>query len=60
MARPRKSTIDEFVDTYDRFDVETQERVMDQLALVQRLAKRRASRERDDSQAQPVQEELQA
>ena len=49
MARPRKSTVDAIVDTFEDFDVETQERVMDQLTLVQRLAKRRAARERDDA-----------
>ncbi len=38
MARPRRSTIDEFI------DIETQERVMDQLQLVHRLAKRRAGK----------------
>ena len=42
MERPRRSTIDEFIDTFDGWDVDTQERVMDQLELVQRLAKRRA------------------
>ncbi len=41
MARPRRSTIDEFIDQFADWDVETQERVMDQLVLVQRLAKRR-------------------
>lgn len=42
MPRPRRSTIDEFVDVFDSWDIETQERVMDQLQLVQRLSKRRA------------------
>ncbi len=44
MARPRRSTIDEFIDQYDSFDIETQERVMDQLQLVHRLAKRWAGK----------------
>lgn len=44
MARPRRSTIDEFIDTFDSWDVETQERVMDLLQLVQRLAKKRAGK----------------
>ncbi len=44
MARPRRSTIDEFIDQFADWDVETQERVMDQLVLVQRLAKRRNGR----------------
>jgi hypothetical protein len=48
MARPRRSTIDEFIDTFDSWDVETQERVMDQLELVQRLAKRRASKDKPE------------
>ncbi len=44
MARPRTSTVDAFIDTFDSWDIETQERVMDQLQLVQRLAKRRAGK----------------
>ena len=52
MPRPRRSTIDEFIDTFDSWDVETQERVMDQLELVQRLAKRRASKERPVEQVE--------
>lgn len=44
MARPRRSTIDEFIDTFADWDCDTQERVMDQLELVQRLAKRRAAK----------------
>lgn len=47
MARPRRSTIDEFIDTFDSWDVETQERVMDLLQLVQRLAKKRAGKTQD-------------
>jgi hypothetical protein len=42
MSKPRKSTVDELVDTFDRFDVDVQERVLDQLELVHRLTKRRA------------------
>ena len=58
MARPRKSTVDEYIDQFDKWDVDTQERVMDQLQLVQRLTKKRAARERDDSQAQlPIETE---
>ena len=42
MSKPRKSTVDEPVDTFDRFDVDIQERVLDQLELVHRLTKRRS------------------
>ena len=49
MARPRRSTIDEFIDTFDAWDVETQERVMDQLKLVQRLARRRSGKQKADN-----------
>ncbi len=57
MAKPQRSTVDQFVDQFDGWNVETQERVMDQLVLVQRLAKKRAARERDDSQAKPESEQ---
>jgi hypothetical protein len=51
MPRPRRSTIDEFIDTFDSWDVETQERVMDQLELVQRLARRRAAKRTIEAEA---------
>lgn len=38
------TAIDNFIDTFDDLDAPTQERVMDGLRLVQRLAKRRAGR----------------
>ncbi len=57
MAKPQRSTVDQFIDTFDGWNVDTQERVMDQLVLVQRLAKKRAARERDDSQAKPEPEQ---
>jgi len=44
MARPRRSTVDELIDLFDSFDLDVQERVMDQLQLVQRLAKKRAAK----------------
>ena len=56
MPRPRRSTVDEFIDTFDAWDVETQERVMDQLQLVQRLAKRRESKK--NGKPEPEQAEL--
>ena len=51
MSKPRKSTVDELVDTFDRFDVDIQERVLDQLELVHRLTKRRS---REKTAHQPV------
>jgi hypothetical protein len=44
MVKPHKSTVDRLIDTFDQFDVPTQERVLDSLQLVHRLAKRRAGR----------------
>jgi hypothetical protein len=38
------TTVDSFIDQFDDFPAETQERVMDGLRLVQRLAKRRSQR----------------
>jgi hypothetical protein len=51
MARPRRSTIDELIDTFADWDVDTQERVIDQLELVQRLAKRRESKRKTETEA---------
>ncbi len=41
MSRPQKSTTDRMIDDFDRFDVEAQEKMLDNLELVHRLAKRR-------------------
>lgn len=49
MARPRRSTIDEFIDTFDAWDTETQDRMLDQLQLVHRLAKKRPGRKTEDA-----------
>jgi hypothetical protein len=42
-VKPHRSTVDQLIDRFDQFDVPTQERVLDSLALVHRLAKRRVS-----------------
>lgn len=41
MPKPQVSTIDRLIDTFDGWPIDTQERVLDQLELVHRLAKRR-------------------
>ena len=48
MSRPQKSTTDRMIDEFDRFDVEAQERVLDHLQLVHRLAKRREKEPRTE------------
>ena len=54
--KPQKGTIDKMLELYDSWDVETQERVMDQLVLVQRLAKRRAGRKPETSESEGTKE----
>ena len=56
MPKPIRSTVDELIDQFDSWDVETQERVMDQLVLVQRLAKRRAGRKPETSEPEGTKE----
>jgi hypothetical protein len=50
MVKPHKSTVDRLIDTFDGFSVETQERVLDSLALVHRLSKRRAGRNGNEAE----------
>jgi len=43
-VKPHKSTVDQLIDRFDSFSVEIQERILDQLQLVHRLARRRAAK----------------
>lgn len=52
MAKPRKSTRDEFIDQFDSFDLESQESVLDNLELVHRLAKKRAVKDKTTTPAE--------
>lgn len=44
MARPRKSTLDEFVDRFCDFPLESQEKALDLMEFEHRQASRRAAR----------------
>lgn len=44
MSKPRKSTRDEWLDTFADWDVATQENMIDVLDLLHRQAKRRAGK----------------
>ncbi len=44
MARPRKSTRDEWLDLFADFDIGTQESLLDLCDLIHRQAKRRAGK----------------
>lgn len=53
-TKPHKSTVDRMIDEFDRFEVEAQERVLDQLELVHRLAKRRAVKQQEAPAQEPL------
>ncbi len=55
MARPRKSTRDEWLDLFADFDVATQESLLDLCELIHRQAKRRAGKK---ELTEPVQVDL--
>lgn len=48
MARPRKSTRDEWLDTFADWDAEAQESALDLCELIHRQAKRRASKKTEE------------
>ncbi len=52
MSRPRRSTRQEFYDVFDSFDVKDQETVLEFLAEIHRMAKRRAAKEKPEAPAQ--------
>ncbi len=56
MARPRKSTRDEWLDLFADFDIATQESLLDLCELIHRQAKRRAGRKPEPDA--PVQVDL--
>ena len=54
MARPRKSTKDEWLDQFADWDTETQESLIDTCELLHRQAKRREGRRAPDTAQLPL------
>ena len=57
MARPRKSTKDEWLDQFADWDAETQEQMIDTCELLHRQTKRREARRAPETSQLPLTEE---
>lgn len=50
MARPRKSTMDTFIDEFAEFSIEAQERALDLMQFEHRRAKIRARKDKPEAE----------
>lgn len=54
MAKPRRSTRDEWIDVFSDWDAESQEAALDLAACVHRQTKRQEGRKQGEKAAQPA------